>query len=242
MKDKIKKAMFEAINKIEVKYMGVEFDPENQEVVYGHISTGSDKLDQVIQGKRPGSFRCPGFKRKSTNLIIGEAGSGKTTMLLSAISRYEGNVTFIDGTGSLDLDYAHSLGVRFDETSKIKYISHIDLEDTLKSMHLALHEGDALLVVDNLPEPNNPLWGKQLPLLKDRCWRRKSTLLATIPEGVKTHSIWVHNPPIRLDLTKEPGSTYDNTVVKVFLEKCSVSTSSRQSCILNIEKGKGFTE
>ncbi len=110
-----------------------------------NISLGSRALNRIVTGNSE-----IGVVRGRIYEIYGHEGSGKTTLALEAIAscqRKKGKVMFVDSEHALDIKYARTIGVRFED---LLFSQPGTGEEAFEMIFWAVAHGINLVVVDSV--------------------------------------------------------------------------------------------
>jgi len=132
--------------------------PLNDEMLLAslpHITTGSLNLDYLIGGRpnQQGIRPCPGWPRGKISQLYGNAGSGKTTLALTAAAHVcaaGGTVCYIDWENEVDPRYAKALGVPIGDPDRFILEQPNTLEQGMKIMVQMAANGVDLIVLDSV--------------------------------------------------------------------------------------------
>lgn len=117
------------------------------------VSTGSFVVDQLIGGalSSDGQPYCMGFPRCRITEVAGAEGSGKTSLMFSALAnlqRVGGKGIFLDFEHAISHEYAAKAGVDFSGANRL--LQPHTLEQGLQIIALGIRAGVDLIVVDSL--------------------------------------------------------------------------------------------
>lgn len=240
----------------------VELNMNALRMVYDHIPTGIAELDQLISGD---GGTCRGLPKGRITQVWGQEDTYKTTaaLLISAsVIRQGGSVAYIDWDNDVVPDWAGTLGVPVEDTSKFELYQPVTLEEGIKIATAAIRAGVGLIVFDcvnsAIPEKffgaapgeapeggaeflgeQHRVWGHHLSNLKMWASRDGGTILGTAvvrhdQELPNTGMAWRFDTGLRLYATPtdNPG------IVKWKAVKSAVSMSQGQEVLLDFTKHK----
>lgn len=133
----------------------VNLSPDSYRASLPHTPTGSFVIDYLIGGELNAHdvAPCPGLPRGKVTQVWGAESSGKSTLAQTAaatICKSGGTCLYIDFENAIVPDYAATLGIPIDDTSRFQLVQPTSLEDGIKLIKIYTMSGVDLVIIDSV--------------------------------------------------------------------------------------------